>query len=169
MAVTVRFAEMSDLVAVRDFGRRVVVGFYESIGLPEYGRTVVTRYWEADAQEGAIADRRVIVADDDGTIVGVAEFGWYEEEPIMWKLYVEPMMRGRGIGSMLVDEVIAAVAGGASSVLTEHAAENERAARFYDRHGFNVAWIDEGQGPGASTVWRRKQLPLQAGSKETRR
>ena len=38
MAVEVRFAEMSDLVAVRDFGRRVVLAFYESIGLREYGQ-----------------------------------------------------------------------------------------------------------------------------------
>jgi hypothetical protein len=35
--------------------------------------------------------------------------------------------------------------------LTEHAAENNEAARFYDRIGFNVAWIEEGQGPGATT------------------
>jgi ribosomal protein S18 acetylase RimI-like enzyme len=164
MAVEVRFAEMSDLVAVRDFGRRVVLAFYESIGLREYGQTVVTQYWESRAQENAIADRRVIVADDDGTIVGVTEFGCHEGEPIMWKLYVEPVMRGRGIGSKLVDEVIAAVAGEASSVLTEHAAENNEAALFYDRAGFNIAWIEEGEGPGATTVWRRKQLPLQATS-----
>ena len=164
MAVEVRFAEMSDLVAVRDFGRRVVLAFYESIGLREYGQTVVTQYWESRAQESAIADRRVIVADDDGTIVGVTEFGFHEGEPIMWKLYVEPVMRGRGIGSKLVDEVIAAVAGYASSVLTEHAAENNEAALFYDRAGFNVAWIEEGEAPGATTVWRRKQLPLQATS-----
>ena len=162
MALRVRFAEMSDLVAVRAFGRRIVVAFYESIGLPEYGEAQVTQYWESNGQENAIAEGRVIVADDDGAIVGVTEFGWYEGEPIMWKLYVEPLMRGRGIGSKLVDELIAAVAGRASSVLTEHAAENNEAARFYDRIGFNVAWIEEGQGPGATTIFRRKQLPLQA-------
>ena len=84
----------------------------------------------------------------------------------MWKLYVEPVMRGRGVGSKLVDAVIAAVAGEASSVLTEHAAENNEAALFYDRAGFNIAWIEEGEGSGATTVWRRKQLPLQATSQQ---
>ena len=76
MAVEVRFAEMSDLVAVRDFrppGR--ASASYESIGLREYGQTVVTQYWGVPRPENAIADRRVIVADDDGTIVGVTEFG----------------------------------------------------------------------------------------------
>jgi len=162
MAVTVRFAEMSDMVAVRDFGRRIVVAFYRSIGLGEYGAAVVTRYWESSAQEKAIGDGHVIVADDDGSIVGITEFGCYDGEPIMWKLYVEPEMRGRGVGSMLVDAVIAAVAGGASSLLTEHPAENNEAARFYDRVGFEIAWIEEGEGPGATTIWRRKQLPLRA-------
>ena len=164
MALRVRLAELSDLVAVRDFGRRVVVTYYESIGLTKYGEAIVTQYWDSSVQEVAIADGRVIVADDDGAIVGVTEFGSYEGEPIMWKLYVEPVMRGRGIGSKLVDEVIAAVAGEASSVLTEHAAENNEAALFYDHAGFNIAWIEEGEGPGATTVWRRKQLPLQATS-----
>jgi len=161
MALRVRLAELSDLVSVRDFGRRVVAGFYDSIGLHEYGDAVVTQYWESSAQEDAIAEGRVIVADDDGAIVGVTEFGSYDGEPIMWKLYVEPLMRGRGIGPKLVDRVIAAVAGNASSVLTEHAAENHEAARFYERIGFSVAWIEEGQGPGATTIFRRKQLPLQ--------
>jgi ribosomal protein S18 acetylase RimI-like enzyme len=162
MALSVRFAEISDLGAIRDFGRRIVVPFYESIGLPEYGEAVVAQYWESSVQENAIAEGRVIVADDDGAVVGVTEFGSYEGEPIMWKLYVEPLMRGRGIGSRLVDELIAAVAGRASSVLTEHAAENNEAARFYDRIGFNVAWIEEAQGPGVTTIFRRKQLPVQA-------
>lgn len=153
---------MSDLAAVRDFGRRVVVGFYESIALSAYGEAVVTRHWESCAQENAIAEGRVIVAEDDGAIVGVTEFGWYEGEPIMWKLYVESLMRGRGIGSTLVGEVIAAVAGRASTLLTEHAAENTEAARFYDRIGFDVAWIEEGQGPGATTIFRRKELPPRA-------
>ena len=162
MALRVRLAEMSDLVAIRDFGRRVVVGFYESIGLHDYGEAVVTQYWESSAQEDAIAEGRVIVAAEDDAIVGVTEFGWYEGEPIMWKLYVEPRMRGRGIGSKLVDGVIAAVAGMASSVLTEHAAENHEAARFYERIGFSVAWIEDGEGPGATTIFRRKQLPTEA-------
>ena len=82
----------------------------------------------------------------------------------MWKLYVEPVMRGRGIGSKLVDAVIAAVADEASSVLTEHAAENNEAALFYDRAGFNIAWIEEEEGPGVPPYGAAKQLPLQATS-----
>ena len=56
MALNVRFAEMWDLVAIRDFGRRIVVAFYESIGLPEYGEAQVTQYWESSGQVSAIAE-----------------------------------------------------------------------------------------------------------------
>ena len=77
----------------------------------------------------------------------------------MWKLYVLPDVRGRGIGRMLVQGVVDAVAGqGVSSLLVEHPSENEDAGRFYDSLGFAGAWVDKGDGPGSTTVWRRKKL-----------
>jgi hypothetical protein len=61
MALRVRFAEMSDLVAIRDFGRRIVVAFYESIGLPKYGEAQVTQSYQKNG----------IVATGSGTAVQV--------------------------------------------------------------------------------------------------
>jgi ribosomal protein S18 acetylase RimI-like enzyme len=135
-----------------------VIPLHESIGIREYGEAMVGHYWESDAQAAAIAERHVILAEHDGAIVGVTELGSYKGEPIIWKLYIAPDLRGQGIGEKLVEGAIAALPDTASSILVEHAAENERVAKFYDRVGFHVAWIDEGEGPGATTVWRRKQL-----------
>ena len=156
--MSLRFAETSDLSAIRAFGRRVLLPFYETIGIPETGEMLLAEYWESDGQAEAIAERRVIVADRDGKIVGVTEVGRYDGEPIIWKLYVEPAMRRRGVGLKLVDAAINSAAEGEATVLVEHPAENEDAAQFYDLVGFEVAWVDVGEGPGATTVWRRKAL-----------
>jgi ribosomal protein S18 acetylase RimI-like enzyme len=157
--VIVRPAEHADLAAVRDFGRRVVVPFYQSLINLDFGEAIWRQHWGSDLQEGAIAEHRVLLVEANGRIVGVTEFGEYEGEPVMWKLYVSPHERGLGIGRKLAQGVCDAVAGqGASSLLVEHPSENEGAGRFYDSLGFVVAWVDKGEGPGGTTVWRRKKL-----------
>lgn len=158
MSLSLRSAEASNLDEIRAFGRRVLTPFYESIGLPQYGEMNLTHYWESAEQAVAIAEGRVLVAEVDGIIVGVTEFGSYDGEPIIWKLYVDPTMRGQGIGAELINAAIRAGARGATSVLVEHPSENEVAAHFYERLGFTVSQIDEGDGPGATTVWRQKTL-----------
>jgi hypothetical protein len=42
--------------------------------------------------------------------------------------------------------------------LIEHAAENVATGEIYEHLGFQVAWIDESDMPGDTTVWRRKQI-----------
>lgn len=158
MSVSVRSADVSDLDGIRAFGRRVLLQFYKSIGLPEYGEMNLAHYWESDEQVTAITEGRVIIGERDGRIVGVAEVGRYGGEPIIWKLYVDPAERRRGLGLKLVDAATTAVAKGATSVLVEHPIENEAAARFYEVLGFRVSQVDAGDGPGATTVWRRKML-----------
>ncbi len=159
MPVVMRLAELVDLAAVREFGRQVVVPFYASLISLEYGETIWRQHWGSDDQEDAIVQRRVLLAEARGRIVGVTEIGVYDGEPVMWKLYVSPDERRRGIGRMLVGGVCDAVIGeGASSLLVEHPSENVDAGRFYDSLGFAVAWLDPGDGPGATTVWHRKKL-----------
>ena len=158
MPVVTRFAELADLAGLREFGRRVVVPFYESLINLDYGKAVWRQHWGSIDQEEAIRQRRVILAEAGRRIVGVAEFGAYQDEPIIWKLYVSPNERGRGIGRMLVEGLGDAVAGDASGLLVEHPSENLDAGRFYDNLGFAVAWVDQGDGPGATTVWRRKKF-----------
>lgn len=158
MSLSVRPAVVSDLGEIRAFGRRVLIPFYESIGLPQYGEMNLAQYWESDEQVLAVREGRVIVAEVDGSIVGVTEFGSYNGEPIIWKLYIQPEMRRHGLGTKLVNSAISTGAKGATSVLVEHPIENESAGRFYDQLGFDVVWVDTGDGPGATTVWRRRTL-----------
>jgi len=151
-------AGIDDLEAVRRFGRRVVGGYYEQIGIPEFGASMLAEHWEGPSQEQAIVDGRVVLARCETELVGVAEFDTYEGEPVVWKLYVDESLRNRGVGRRLLAEVERLLPPGSGSVLIEHAAENSLAALAYERLGFEVAWIDEGAAPGATTVWRRRVL-----------
>jgi GNAT superfamily N-acetyltransferase len=70
-----------------------------------------------------------LVEDADGEVAGilVLDGSWLDQ------LYVEPTMTGRGIGSRLVDVAKRARPDG---LRLWTFASNERAQRFYERHGF---------------------------------
>jgi GNAT superfamily N-acetyltransferase len=161
MTVQIRTAKAGDLAAVRDFARRVVAPHYTSIGLlPEFGESMLANYWESDGQEAAVNQQRVFLAtDDDDDVVGVAEYGAYEGEPVLWKLYIAESHRGTVIGQALIDRFIESVAPDTESLLIEHVAENVATGEIYENLGFPGAWIDQGgDAPGGTTVWRRKRL-----------
>jgi len=126
--IVVGIAQIDELEQVRSFGRRVVVPYYESIGIPNFGRDMISDYWDSELQIEAIADGRVLVACVDGEIIGVIEHDRYGDEPVIWKLYILGEHRGSGVGRRLVEAVVARLRPEDSSLLIEHAAENEAAA-----------------------------------------
>lgn len=91
----------------------------------------------------AAADEEVFVAVEGDRIVGLAAL--YRPQSFLHSLYVAE--RGRGVGKVLLDHVIAA-AGGRLSLKCQ--AANRRAQAFYLREGFrcveagqdtDVAWL----------------------------
>jgi ribosomal protein S18 acetylase RimI-like enzyme len=79
---------------------------------------------------------------------------------VIYKLYVHPELRSRGIGPQLVDALVRQLPPGTGRVLIEHVAANERAAAFYERQGFSVDRVEpvpDGD-PRQATVWRVKDL-----------
>lgn len=82
---------------------------------------------------------------------------------MLWKLYVRDGRRGTGIGRRLVERVEDLLPADDRSLLIEHAEENAAAAAAYERLGFDVASIDEGEAPGSRTVWRRRAISRSRG------
>lgn len=160
--IVVGIARIDELEQVRSFGRRVVVPYYESIGIPDFGRDMIRDYWDSELQIEAIADGRVLVACVDGEIIGVIEHDRYGDEPVIWKLYILGEHRGSGVGRRLVEAVVARLRPEDSSLLIDHAAENEAAAAAYEALGFRIAWVDGDGGDGSTTVWRRRPVSTTA-------
>lgn len=157
--VSFRSAEGEDVAAVIDFARRVIPRHYESLIGSVAASRQVTDWWTAERLGDAAAAGRLILAEIDGVLAGVAEWGVYEGVPVIWKLYVGPEYRGQGIGRQLLQEVQDRLPAETDHVQVEHFAANERAERFYEREGFRELRIEShAEDPRLDVVWREKPL-----------
>ena len=97
-------------------------------------------------------DHEIWVAELDGRVVGFAAVG----AETLGHLYVHPERHGRGIGTALLDRTKELRPGG-FTLWTFPA--NERACRFYERHGLRAIEYGDGSGneenvPDVRYEWR---------------
>jgi ribosomal protein S18 acetylase RimI-like enzyme len=138
----VRTAMETDLPAIR----RLLVETWHATYDAVYGVERVTEITDDWHSIPALRQRlerpwsEFIVADDGTTIGGMAYAESDEERKTVTlrQLYVLPQFQGRGIGGMLMDEVLNAFADAEMARLEVEAA-NERAVDFYKAFGFNEA------------------------------
>src|SRR5215218_8252905 len=85
----------------------------------------------------------VWVADEDGRLLGFLgiEYSTNLRAPVLEKLYVEPAEQNRGIGSALLDK---------AKELRPHELylwvfQKNPARRLYERHGFEVVKLTDGE------------------------
>ena len=109
--------------------------------LDAFGATVSAENAAAEAGEGrseerfraVLAERTILVAEENGTLVGYVEF----DDTELCRLYVETELQGRGIGRALLDAALAHPRlGTAERVVLQVWDENTRAVRLYESVGF---------------------------------
>jgi ribosomal protein S18 acetylase RimI-like enzyme len=100
------------------------------------------RWWNETHVGAAVAEGLVVVAEADGQIVGVGQRGRRGADHVVYKLYVHPQHRGRGLGPRLLDALTRQLAANADRLYIEHFVANERAGAFYEREGFAVERIE---------------------------
>lgn len=159
MNTSIRPAVADDVDAVVAFGAFVVPPHYAPMLGTEAARSQL-RWWSRERMEPAVLARRVHLAVDDDTVVGVCETGELAGEQVVWKLYLAPDVRGRSLGAALLRDAVDALPADAGHVLVEHFAGNTRAGRFYQREGFDVVRTEDASSgdPNAAVVWRRRDL-----------
>ncbi len=158
--VDVRAATPDDVPAVRAFGERHVVAHYAPLIGAEAAHAQVRDWWTDAHLRGAADAGTLVVAESAGHVVGVAQRGRYGDEHVVYKLYVDPALRGRGLGPRLVAALTAALPPGVEQLWIEHFAANERAATFYQREGFTIRRVEPAPDGDArrAVVWRVKRL-----------
>lgn len=157
--VVIRTATGDDLDGIVRVGHETWRDTYEPIAGPEYVEMGLAKWWTADAVIPGIRVGRTLVADDAGTVVGMASYGSQDEQLVLWKLYILPAHQGRGIGRRLLDEVVTrATQLGHTELHVSYLAGNEQAGRFYERNGFGLTHREAGGSGLPDEIWLVKDL-----------
>lgn len=120
-ALVIRNFEASDLRQVRDL----------------LARTPEAAAWPANALVAETRDFVVRIAEEQGSIAGVVIFRIVVDEAEVLNIAVEADWRRRGMGSRLINDVMAACnAAGAKKIFLEVRDSNQAARQFYSRLGF---------------------------------
>lgn len=135
----VRTAGERDLAAIRALLVETWHATYDAI----YGAAKVTEITDEGHSIASLKARltkpvsEFLVADDGKRIGGVAfaESTDSGKMVVLRQLYVLPSLQGRGIGGMLLDEIIESFPE-ADSIRLEVEAQNTRAIAFYEANGF---------------------------------
>ena len=108
--------------------------------------------------------RSYVVLDGGGGIEGYAGVDLGGDVADVMTLAVVPGWRGRGLGDLLVGELVRrAGKSGAGSVMLEVRADNGPARRLYERHGFEEVsvrrrYYRQPDGPDVDAVVMRRRL-----------
>ncbi len=156
----VRDAGPDDVVAICRFGAAHIRPHYAPlIGGPAADEQV-RNWWNETHIGAAVADGLVVVADADGQLVGVGQRGRRGADHVVYKLYLHPEHRGRGIGPQLIEALTRQLPVGADRLHIEHFLANERAGAFYERAGFTVQRVEPSLtgDPSLAVVWRARDL-----------
>ena len=138
--VTVRDADPDDAAGVAAIGLAAVPETYRRIVDPIVLRNIVEQSYSIEALRACIArcldarEAHFIVAERDGRVVGFLHYDCAGLDPELHRIYVEPALKGEGIGSALLRELHLRLAPGATYILMVIAA-NCPAVNFYQRHG----------------------------------
>ena len=155
--LTLRRATVEDAPAVAEVWLRSRRAAAPAIPASIHGDDDVRR-WVAEV---LIPEGRTWVAADAGDVVAMMSLreGWIDQ------LYVDPSHQGRGVGTLLV-QIAQEQHPEALDLWTFQA--NEGARRFYERHGFTVVEMTDGDNEeGAPDVryhWKGQQAQQGASS-----
>lgn len=138
----VRDAEHDDVAAICRFGEAHIRPHYAPLIGAEAADEQVRRWWNETHVGAAVAEGLVVVAEADGQILGVGQRGRSGADHVVYKLYVDPEHRGRGLGPQLLAAITRQLPPDADRLYIEHFVANERAGAFYEREGFTVERIE---------------------------
>jgi GNAT superfamily N-acetyltransferase len=155
----VRVASPADLEGICEFGATHIPRHYGPLLGSAAAQAQVDKWWNRDHMSQAVAEGRVVVAEEEAVVIGVGEWSLFEGVPVIWKLYVHPVHRDKGIGPQLINAIIDDLPDEMERIQVEHFAVNRRAGAFYEREGFSeIRTVENPTNPTMNVVWRERSL-----------
>ena len=145
----VRDAAGTDADAIAAIGSEAMPAQYTGLVDPAAVAAVVSQTYAPSAVTDCIdrcqraSDAFFLVAEGSGQVVGFLHFDAFGPEPELHRLYLERWQRGAGIGTLLMNELHARLPAEFAYMLLV-VAGNDRAVRFYERHGLRVSRLVDG-------------------------
>lgn len=146
--MVIRPATEADVPALADLARRTWLDAFGASLAPDDAAAAADESRSEARFRRALDERTILVAEDDGALVGYAELGGADmpelgtrpEDGWLHRLYVETALQGRGIGRELLAAALADPRlAGAPRVFLQVWEENPRAIRLYESVGFRRA------------------------------
>ena len=153
VATSIRRATAADLPAIGRLGALLVSAHHDfdpqrfMAPMPQTPRRYAS-FIGSQLEEPSVV---VLVADDDGAVIGYTYAGVEGHDymalrgpaGVLYDIVVDPEHRGRGVGRMLLDATSAFLQSrGAPRVVLSTAARNEGAQRLFERAGFRRTMIE---------------------------
>ena len=158
MTPALRRATADDVEAIRRVGHGTWPSTYGFAG-EEYVARGLARWYSPEAVLDSVLTTETWLAEVEGEVVGFGNVDLRRDPPTIWKLYVLPSKHGGGVGSALLEQLVARVSAERSVVALEYVDGNERAGAFYARHGFVETSREPGEQPGwPEVVWVERRL-----------
>jgi ribosomal protein S18 acetylase RimI-like enzyme len=88
-------------------------------------------------------DAEFLVAEHSGQVIGFLHYDCFGPEPELHRLYLDSDFRSGGVGSQLIGELHSRLPPQSEYMLLVLQG-NDRAIRFYERHGLRVAELVDG-------------------------
>ena len=147
--VFVRDASVGDADAIAAIGREAVPAQYAGLLDPAVMKATMLQAYLPSALVACIerchgaSDAFFLVAERSRQVVGFLHFDSFGPEPELHRLYVDSRNRGAGIGTLLMNALHGRLPAESAYMLLV-VAGNDRAVRFYERHGLHVAQVVDG-------------------------
>ena len=137
--MTIRKAERKDIQALLDIYNYEVVGGVSTLDIN--ARTI--EQWTVWFEKHNIKNHPLILSEENGVVTGYATLSSYREKEaysstVELSIYVHPDHRGRGVGSMLMGEIInmAKADPTVHTVVSVITSGNAASERLHEKFGF---------------------------------
>lgn len=151
---------MVSAAAICEFGSEVIPAHYAPLIGAEAAAAQVAQWWSRSYIRAAVKSQLITIAELGNDLVGVAQVDPSPAAAVLYKLYVHPDYRGRGIGPRLIAAIVEQLPVEAEHLWVEQLAANTRAAQFYRRQGFVVDHVEPSPtgDPRQAQIWYRRAI-----------